>query len=136
MDAWIPSLVDSYLQPIDDMVAERGIDLSDYPEPFLHAGKFPGGLYGLPVRCHVQLLWYRKDLFEKAGLQPPETWEEVGTAGKAIQDQNENVAGITIPYSQKDRQNLLVWYHFLWGAGGELFDAEMNPIFNSAGRRP
>ena len=132
MDAWIPSLVDSYLQPIDDMVAERGIDLSDYPEPFLHAGKFPGGLYGLPVRCHVQLLWYRKDLFEKAGLQPPETWEEVGTAGKAIQDQNENVAGITIPYSQKDGQNLMVWYNFLWGAGGELFDAEMNPIFNSA----
>ena len=131
MDVWIPPLVDNYLAPIDDFVAQRGIDLSDYPQPFLSAGEFPGGLYGLPVRCHVQLLWYRKDLFDKAGLQPPQTWAEVATMGKTIQDQNPGVAGITIPYSQKDGQNLMVWYNFLWGAGGELFDADMKPVFNS-----
>lgn len=131
MDVWIPPLVDTYLQPIDDMVAARGVDLSEYPDPFLNAGKFPGGLYGLPVRCHVQFLWYRKDLFEKAGLNPPETWEEVSTAGKAIQEQNPDVAGITIPYGQKDGQNLMVWYNFLWGAGGDLFDKDMKPSFAS-----
>ncbi|MEZ5776917.1 MAG: extracellular solute-binding protein [Paracoccaceae bacterium] len=131
MDVWIPPLVDTYLAPIDDMVADRGIDLSRYPDPFLNAGKFPGGLYGLPVRCHVQLMWYRKDLFDKAGLAPPETWEDVSTSGRAIMDQNPGVDGITIPYSQKDGQNLMVWYNFLWGSGGDLFDAEMTPIFNS-----
>ncbi len=26
----------------------------------------------------------------------------------------------------------MVWYNFLWGAGGDLFDAGMKPIFNSA----
>ena len=131
MDVWIPPLVDNYLAPIDGPVKERNIDLSDYPAAFMRSGVYPTGLYGLPIRCHVQLLWYRKDLFEKAGLQPPETWEEVGTSGKTIQDQNPDVAGITIPYSQKDGQNLMVWYNFLWGAGGDLFDADMNPIFNS-----
>ena len=131
MDVWIPPLVDNYLAPIDDRVKERNIDLSDYPDAFMRSGLYPTGLYGLPIRCHVQLLWYRKDLFEKAGLQPPETWEEVGTSGKTIQDQNPDVAGVTIPYSQKDGQNLMVWYNFLWGAGGDLFDADMNPIFAS-----
>lgn len=131
MDVWVPPLVDSYLSPIDSMVAERGIDLGRYPDPFLNAGKFPGGLYGLPIRCHVQLFWYRKDLFEAAGIDPPETWEEVSTAGRIIMDQNPGIDGITIPYGQRDGQNLMVWYNFLWGAGGDIFDADMNPIFNS-----
>ncbi len=131
MDVWIPPLADNYFQPIDDLIAARGIDMSDYPEPFMTAARFPGGLYGLPVRCHVQLMWYRKDLFEKAGLRPPETWEEVGTSGKIIQEQNPDVAGITIPYGQKDGQNLMVWYNFLWGAGGDLLDENLNPIFAS-----
>lgn len=131
MDVWIPPLVDTYLQPIDDLVTPRNIDLSEYPNPFLSAAKFPGGLYGLPVRCHVQFLWYRKDLFEKAGLQPPETWEEVSTSGKTIQSQNAGVAGVDIPYSQQDGQNLMVWYNFLWGAGGDLFDKDLKPIFAS-----
>ena len=26
----------------------------------------------------------------------------------------------------------MVWYNFLWGAGGDLFDSGMKPIFNSA----
>ena len=73
MDVWIPPLVDKYLAPIDKDVAARKIDMKRYPEPFVASGRFPTGLYGLPIRCHIQLLWYRKDLFDKAGLQPPKT---------------------------------------------------------------
>src|SRR5918997_964802 len=131
MDVWIPPLVDKYLAPIDKDVAARKIDLKRYPEPFLASGKFPTGLYGLPVRCHIQLLWYRKDLFEKAGLQPPKTWDEMVAVGKKIQEQNPGIAGVTIPYGKADGQNLMVWYNFLWGAGGDLFDQNMKPIFNS-----
>jgi multiple sugar transport system substrate-binding protein len=131
MDAWIPPLVDRYLAPIDADLSKRGIDLARYPTPFTASGKFPTGLYGLPVRCHIQLLWYRKDLFDKAGLQPPTTWDEMVAAGKTVQEQNPEIAGITIPYGPKDGQNLMVWYNFLWGAGGDIFDADMKPIFNS-----
>src|SRR6476620_2582508 len=132
MDVWIPPLVDKYLAPLDKELAGRKIDLARYPEPFVAAGKFPSGVYGVPVRCHIQLLWYRKDLFDKAGLQPPKTWDEMVTAGKTAQDQNPGIAGVTIPYGKADGQNLMVWYNFLWGAGGDLFDANMKPIFNSA----
>ena len=132
MDVWIPPLVDKYLAPLDKELAGRKIELARYPEPFVAAGKFPSGVYGVPVRCHIQLLWYRKDLFDKAGLQPPKTWDEMVTAGKTVQDQNPGIAGVTIPYGKADGQNLMVWYNFLWGAGGDLFDANMKPIFNSA----
>src|SRR3954453_2956284 len=59
MDVWIPPLVDKYLAPLDKELAGRKIDLARYPEPFVAAGKFPSGVYGVPVRCHIQLLWYR-----------------------------------------------------------------------------
>ena len=131
MDVWIPPLVDKYLAPIDKDIAARKIDMKRYPDAFLAAGKFPTGTYGLPNRCHIQLLWYRKDLFAKAGLQPPKTWDEMVASGKTIQEQNPGVAGVTIPFGKADGQNLMVWYNFLWGAGGDLFDANMKPIFNS-----
>ena len=131
MDVWIPPLVDKYLAPIDKDIAARKIDMKRYPDAFLAAGKFPTGTYGLPNRCHIQLLWYRKDLFAKAGLQPPKTWDEMVSSGKTIQEQNPGVAGVTIPFGKADGQNLMVWYNFLWGAGGDLFDANMKPIFNS-----
>lgn len=132
MDVWIPPLIDKYLAPIDKDIAARKIDMARYPAPFVASGKFATGLYGLPVRCHIQLLWYRKDLFAKANLQPPKTWDEMVAAGKAVQEQNPGIAGITIPYGKADGQNLMVWYNFLWGAGGDLFDDKMKPIFNSA----
>jgi multiple sugar transport system substrate-binding protein len=132
MDVWIPPLVDKYLVPLDKDLAARKIDLARYPQAFTSAGRFPTGNYGLPVRCHIQLLWYRKDLFDKAGLQPPKTWDELVASGKLVQEQNPGIAGVTIPYGKADGQNLMVWYNFLWGAGGDLFDDKMKPIFNSA----
>lgn len=131
MDVWIPPLVDKYLAPIDKDLAARKIDMKRYPAPFIASGVFPTGTYGLPVRCHIQLLWYRKDLFEKAGLQPPKTWDEMVEAARKVQEQNPGIAGVTIPYGKADGQNLMVWYNFLWGAGGDLFDDKMKPIFNS-----
>ncbi len=131
MDVWIPPLVDKLFAPIDKDLAARKIDMNRYPAAFTSAGKFPTGTYGLPVRCHIQLLWYRKDLFDKAGLKAPTTWDELVEVGKKVQEQNPGIAGITIPYGRADGQNLMVWYNFLWGAGGDLFDDKGQPIFNS-----
>lgn len=133
MDVWIPPMMDRYLAPLDKQIAAAKIDMERYPSAFRAAGKGPNGIYGLPNRCHIQLLWYRKDLFEKAGLkEPPKTWDELVQHGLKVQAANPGIAGVTIPYSKADGQNLMVWYNFLWGAGGDLFDANMRPIFNSA----
>ena len=49
--------------------------------------------------------------------------------------QNPGIAGVTIPYGKADGQNLMVWYNFLWGAGGDLFDAEHEADLQQPGRR-
>ncbi len=45
-----------------------------------------GEIYGLPINGNIQLFFYRTDLFEEAGLEPPQTWAEVEEAAKVFND--------------------------------------------------
>ena len=81
-------------------------------------------------RCAVTSSFCSTDLFEQAGVEPPVTWEEMVTAAKAIQESTE-ASGVALPYGKLNGQNLMVWMNLLWGKGGDLFDADRNPIFNS-----
>lgn len=129
MDQWVPSM-SLLMDPITDGVETHKIDLTDYPEAFLSAGMIDGELSGLPVRSHVQILFYRKDLFEKHGLSAPKTWAELVETSKKLTEA-ENVAGIALPYTKLNGQNLMIWYNMLWQAGGKLFDEDGGPAFNS-----
>lgn len=130
MDQWVTSL-QMLMAPIGPGIEAQGTDLSDFPAAHMRHGMLNGELIGLPVRGHVQLLFYRTDLLDAAGVTPPQTWEEMVTAAKAIQD-NTDASGIALPYGKLNGQNLMVWMNLLWGNGGDLFDADGNPAFNSA----
>lgn len=129
MDQWVGSL-DNLLEPIDAGIAAQGVDLTDFPPAHIRHGYLNGELVGLPVRGHVQLLFYRKDLLEQVGMKPPTTWDEVVTVSKKIQAVSD-VSGIALPYGKLNGQNLMVWINQLWGHGGSLFDTDGNPTFNS-----
>ena len=130
MDQWVSSL-QMLMAPIGPGIEAQGTDLSDFPKAHLRHGVLDGELIGLPVRGHVQLMFYRTDLLEQAGVTPPQTWEEMVTAAKAIQDSTD-AAGVALPFGKLNGQNLMVWMNLLWGNGGDLFDADGNAIFNSA----
>jgi len=134
MDSWVPSLANLW-DPIDERVRASGLDLERYPNAFLHAGRIDGKLLGLPVRCHVQLMFYRKDLFQSVGAQAPETWDDVVRIGRAVQERHPNINGIAMYYGKNAGQNMMIWYNFLWGKGVDVFDAQGRPAFNNdAGR--
>jgi multiple sugar transport system substrate-binding protein len=44
--------------------------------PWLEALSWEGVLYGLPAQADMDVLWYRADLFQQAGLQPPRDWQQ------------------------------------------------------------
>ena len=58
----------------------------------LGAGDIGGELIALPAYMDVGLMFYRKDLLEKYGMQPPKTWDELAAQAKEIQDK-ERAAG-------------------------------------------
>lgn len=66
--------------PLDDLAATYKIDLQDIYPAMLAQGKYQGKLYALPWGSDTYGLFWNKDLFEEAGLdpeKPPETMEEM-----------------------------------------------------------
>lgn len=130
-DSWLAALA-GYLEPIDANVKADKLDLARYPKVFSEAALFEGRNYGLPVRAHPQLYFYRKDLFAQAGAKVPQTWDEMLTATRAVQDKT-GVAGVAMDYVKGSGfQNLWLWFNCLWGHGSDVVDAQGKPLFNNA----
>ncbi|MDM9624846.1 ABC transporter substrate-binding protein [Rhizobium sp. S152] len=61
-------------------------DQDKHFESTLGAAKLDGKLVAMPAYMDVGLMFYRKDLLEKYGKQPPKTWDELTATAKEIQD--------------------------------------------------
>ena len=77
------------LAPLDDYVAaestKRGDDITKdfWPGDKLYY-YLDNHWWGMPVAEDTLGLFYRKDLFQAAGLQPPTTWDEFKTAAQKL----------------------------------------------------
>jgi ABC-type glycerol-3-phosphate transport system substrate-binding protein len=62
-----------WLRPLDDLWAKFKAEfkLDDYAPEVLEKFSYQGKLYVLPANLNVMFLFYRKDLFEQAGVKPP-----------------------------------------------------------------
>jgi multiple sugar transport system substrate-binding protein len=73
--------------PLDPWIKVTGIDLDDfYPAPLAQC-ETPGGTVCLPWGCDVYALFWNKDLFKAAGLnpeRPPQTMEELVAYAEAL----------------------------------------------------
>jgi sorbitol/mannitol transport system substrate-binding protein len=58
---------------------------------------YDGKLYGLPMQAQMLVMAYRKDVFEKLGIEPPTTFDEMRDAAKKIQDEGEIEYPIALP---------------------------------------
>ncbi len=129
-DSWGPSFSNT-LQPLEPLIERDGIDyMDDYPPAFLEAGTFNDHIYGIPVRTHAFVTFYRQDVFDDLGLEAPTTWTEVLEAGRTIQAETD-MAGLSNYYGVGSAQNLFVYALMLWGNGGDIFDDNYRPTFNS-----
>jgi multiple sugar transport system substrate-binding protein len=91
----------------------------------LDAVTLDGKIYSLPFEMEPVALWYNKEMLEQAGIDVPETWDDLVTACEALT--TEDRYGLLIPTVPDYYQNF-VFYPFLWMAGGEV----MNDDFTAA----
>ncbi|TNC52882.1 extracellular solute-binding protein [Rubellimicrobium rubrum] len=78
----VPLLNDGLIRPLDDLVAEYGQQLQ--PNQLI---KIDGKTMAIAFMANSQHLFFRRDVLEQAGVEPPTTWEGVLDAAKAIKDQ-------------------------------------------------
>jgi multiple sugar transport system substrate-binding protein len=93
------------------------VDPKDYVEAFKVSTVFEKSMYGLPFDGESTGLFYRKDLFEAAGIKaPPKTWEEFSAAAAALTKPEQKQYG----YALFAPESAYYWYPWLWQSGGKL----------------
>ncbi|NVK17751.1 MAG: ABC transporter substrate-binding protein [Methylocystaceae bacterium] len=75
--------------PFDDVVSteEDKKWLNSFYPALMENGKVGGKTYGVPFQRSTIVMYYNKDLFKKAGLDPekaPQTWDELVSMGKKL----------------------------------------------------
>ncbi len=131
-EPWVPPLSE-FLLPLNERV--RSLDMADFVPTTVAAGAFQGTQYALPVDPNMQILVYRKDLFEQKNLKPPATWDELLAAAKAFQDPAKQQYGIAVTGSS-DIQTCLYMLLMMWSQGAELVEANgRGGVDTPAGRK-
>jgi trehalose/maltose transport system substrate-binding protein len=85
---WAPQLANQLLDLTDAM---KDVVQDHFPA-IVESQTVNGKLVALPFFTDAPALYYRKDLLDKYGKQPPKTWEELTATAKEIQDK-ERAAG-------------------------------------------
>ncbi len=68
------------LEPLDEVIARSGVDFNQFYEYTIKEMTFDGKIWGIPNGVDTRFLYYNKDHFAEAGLdpeQPPKTWDEL-----------------------------------------------------------
>jgi len=108
--------LDSYLNDSAKTAAE--FDWKDYPQSTVNAVTFEGKVNSLPLNIEWETLFYRKDLFEQAGIKVPKTMEELEAAAKALHKPDKEMFGIV---SRGQRGAAVTQFSsYLYGFGGDF----------------
>ncbi|MFB9954961.1 ABC transporter substrate-binding protein [Cellulomonas denverensis] len=111
------------LAPVDDFYADDAfMDTSVLPDAAKNAAVFDGTNYGVPLNIAPMMLYWNKDLFSAAGLdpeQPPTTWDEFASmAEKLTIDDNGDGKPEQYALALADHTTVPIWQMLLWGTGG------------------
>ena len=125
-----------WLEPVDQLIENTNSDvlaLNDFNQRFLEGlCQWEGTLYGLPFITAIFTMYYRRDIFEKYDLEPPQTWNELRELAQQIHEQESGngVAGLTM---MARRGVQLVCSHLpVFGAmGGYYYDDNYNATMDT-----
>lgn len=113
----------------DPTLYDPAFDMDDWIKPVVDCyGAWEGGLYAIPNKFDIYISVYRKDLYQKAGLESPATWRGLKVASEKLT--RGEVKGLAIPVKVDDPM-MCSFHPFIWSYGGDYFDDNKYPIFNS-----
>ncbi|WP_409368507.1 ABC transporter substrate-binding protein [Lysinibacillus sp. 38-6] len=105
------------LVPLNDVIDNIGRDR--FYEAPLKEGTVDDNNYSIPLYSHAQVMWYRKDLLEAAGLEVPKTWDELFETAKKLNNPP-NVYGLSVPMGSGDMMATRFLNFYVRSAGETL----------------
>lgn len=102
------------LYDLSQEVEDAGLS-GDLVSGLVESGTIEDSLYGMPWYGGIRSIVYRADVLEKAGVQPPTSWDELIEVGQAVKAAEPDM----VPFPVAGECEFCV-YPFVWGAGGDI----------------
>jgi multiple sugar transport system substrate-binding protein len=117
---WVPEFARAgWLRDLSRLVPEAGRD-DFFPGP-IEAVTYEGKLWAVPWYIDAGVLYFRKDLLEKYGFAPPQTWDDLVWTSKAVTQGEPGVYGFI--WQGKQYEGLVCnVLEFLWSNGGRVLE--------------
>ncbi|MHA6533539.1 ABC transporter substrate-binding protein [Paenibacillus sp. BAC0078] len=118
--------------PLDDFITASKLDMKErYSDDISSLMSYQGKQYGLLDRAGAMVLFYNKDLFDKAGVAyPTKEWtqKELLEAAKKLTVKE---GGKTVQWGYYPGSWWPQWMQLVYQNGGSLFDANNKPTFDT-----
>jgi sorbitol/mannitol transport system substrate-binding protein len=128
---WIVTL-DPFFEKMKD--AERRVyDLDDVLKSVRGGLSVDGKLYALPFYGETSIVFYRKDLFDKAGLTMPDepTWDQMYNFAKQLHDPDNGIYGLILRGLPGWGENMAVFGTMINAFGARWYDMDWNAQFDT-----
>ena len=114
-----------------DLPAEY--DVADVLEPIRKGLSYQGRLYALPFYGESSFTFYRKDLFDRAGLKMPEqpSYDDIAKFAAALNDPQKGLYGVCLRGKPGWGENTAYLSTLANTFGGRWFDEKWNPQLNT-----
>ncbi|MCL6591489.1 MAG: ABC transporter substrate-binding protein [Firmicutes bacterium] len=114
--------------PIDDLYNKKIIDKTTIVQSLVDNLKWNGKFYGAPMNFATLLLYYNKDLFKEAGLdpeRPPENWKELQEyALKLTKDIDKDGKVDQYGFVVAVKETIPMWPILIWGNNGDFISKD------------
>lgn len=111
------------IEPLDDLIASVK---SDFNPTALKPLTINGKVYAIKMINDMGMIYYRKSLLQKAGVQPPTTMDDLITVSKKLS--KGSVKGL---YIGPDGGVNALSYILGWAAGGDFISDDNKVVFNT-----
>lgn len=125
---WITNLSQEYV------VKDKAWNADDLIKPIRNLVSYKGDMYATPFYGSSSFMFYRKDLFKKAGLTMPEqpTWSQIADFAAKLDNRSTNTSGICLRGIPGWGQSLAPLTTVINTFGGRWFDEKWQSQLSSA----
>jgi multiple sugar transport system substrate-binding protein len=118
------------LTPLGDYLSKsKSVAESDFYAEAIGTFKYQGNLICIPQNVSSLVIYYNKELFDKANVPYPAkgwTWDDFLSAAQLL-SKDTNGDGVNEQFGVGIEPSLIRFAPFVWQAGGEIVDDDANP---------
>ena len=122
---------EGWLMPLNDLIDTYSAkyDLGDISDAMYELGSYEGNIYGIPIIANSMNYFYNMELFDKYGLEVPDTYDDVIATAKVLKAEG----SIDLPFTINLHAGWawrVEFHNFLKAEGGDWLNADNTPAFN------